>query len=158
MRLERTLTQQCPPIHSNRDSVGFNCLNGRLNHHTKLFSPQKVHVRMHESFCKKFIFNYKQKLSIPGEVNMRWTTIRSLQKDNIQTLNTCIYTSDTDNHIHHITNCRQNTYTKPVHNRTLTKSQRSDSRDPLCRSIVEQKLRTDGAVLSADPPDQHPAG
>ena len=24
MRLDRTLTQQCPPIHSNRDNIGFN--------------------------------------------------------------------------------------------------------------------------------------
>ena len=60
--------------------------------------------------------------------------------------------------LHHITNCRQNIYTEPVHNRTLKKSQRSERRDPLCRLIVESKLRSDGAVLSADPLDLHPAG
>ena len=44
-------------ISSLYNSVICLCLNGRLNHHTKLFSPRKVHVRMHESFCMKFIFN-----------------------------------------------------------------------------------------------------
>ena len=54
---------------------------------------------------------------IPGWVEYAVDNYQMALRRQLQTLNTYIDTSDTDNHIQHITNYRHNIYTKPVHNR-----------------------------------------
>ena len=65
----------------------------KLQH--KLFSPWKVHVRMHESLVYETEFNWRVSspstvqtiiLSIPGEANTWWTTMGLLQEDNFRPL------------------------------------------------------------------------
>ena len=53
----------------------------------------------------------------PGWGEYAVDNYRIALKRQLKTLNTYIDTSDTDNHIQHITNYRHNIYTKPVHNR-----------------------------------------